>query len=222
MKSIIVIFGEDAVKYYEWTNQVPSDEFISLNGGQVMEVDFRTIEEHSAYLQALADFDSWSTYATIEKDIITEECTHCAEWKSFFSDKESKTYCPDCGELIIPKQPSENYQTKLQFRLKGQNEWRDFPVAPSVDNFNNDFPAEFMHRYYSSDYIAWEQDMFMWINDESTQEEFKAKGHDIPTKWQAEEEMKRLRQIIINETMADFFEDLVAGKVELRRVKITQ
>lgn len=108
--------------------------------------------------------------------------------------------------------------TKLQFRHTRENEWKDFPAPPTVDDFNNDFPAEFMHGYYSSDNIAWEQDMYMWINDESTQEEFKAKGHDIPTKWQAEDEMKRLRQSILLETFENFFDDLTAGKIEFRRV----
>lgn len=107
---------------------------------------------------------------------------------------------------------------QLQFRHTRENEWKDFPMPPTVDDFNNDFPAEFMHGYYSSDNIAWEQDMYMWINDESTQEEFKAKGHDIPTKWQAEDEMKRLRQSILLETFENFFDDLTAGKIEFRRV----
>lgn len=108
--------------------------------------------------------------------------------------------------------------TKLQFRTTDNPEWRDFPQAPTVDDFNNDFPAEFMRGYYSSDYIAWEQDMFMWINDECTQEEFQAKGHDITTKKEADEEMKRFRQIILTETFSDFFSDLIAGKIEFRRV----
>lgn len=116
----------------------------------------------------------------------------------------------------------ETNKTKLQFRTSDNPEWRDFPAVSTVGDFNNDFPSEFMHSYYSSNYIAWEQDMFMWINDECTQEEFKSKGHDIPTKWQAEDEMKRLRQIIINETMEDFFSDFVAGRIEFRRILQTE
>lgn len=119
---------------------------------------------------------------------------------------------------VIQHQISD--KTKLQFRNTGNPQWRDFPPFPTVEEFNNDFPAEFMHSYYNSNNIAWEQDMYMWVNDESTQEEFQSKGHDIPTKWKAEEEMKRLRQIILNETMEDFFADLVSGKIEFRRIPV--
>ena len=111
--------------------------------------------------------------------------------------------------------------TKLQFRTADNSEWRDFPQAPTVDNFNNDFPAEFLHDYYSNNNIAWEGDMQKFIDDELSLEEFKALNHDIPTKWQAEEEMKRLRQMILNETMEDFFADLTTGKIEFRHVPIT-
>lgn len=53
MISIIVIFGQDAVKYHEWTGQVPLDKFLSLNGGVVSEVKFNTQEEYSAYFKLL-------------------------------------------------------------------------------------------------------------------------------------------------------------------------
>lgn len=107
---------------------------------------------------------------------------------------------------------------QLQFRLKGESEWRNFPELPTVDNDEHLFFEFFMHNHSSSDYIAWEEDIYMWLNDECTTEEFKAKGHDYPAKWQAKDERKRLRQIIINETMEDFFADLVAGKIEFRQV----
>lgn len=108
--------------------------------------------------------------------------------------------------------------TKLQFRKNDLDIWNDFPSAPTVDDFNNDFPAAFMHNYSSNNHIAWEGDMQKFIDDELSRAEFKTLGHDIPTKWQAEDEQKRLRQIIINETMGDFFSDLIAGKIEFRRI----
>lgn len=112
--------------------------------------------------------------------------------------------------------------TKLQFKHTRQPVWEDFPKLPTVDDFNIDFPAAFMHGYYSSDRVAWEDDMQKFIDGEVTLEEFNAYGHDIKTKWQAEDEMKRLRQIIINETMEDFFTDFVAGKIEFRRITQTE
>lgn len=105
---------------------------------------------------------------------------------------------------------------QLQFRFKGEQQWKNFPEFPTVDNTEHLFFEHFMHNHSSSDYIAWEEDLYMWINDECTTEEFKTKGYDIPTKWQAEDERKRLRQIIINETMEDFFTDLSCGKIELK------
>lgn len=173
---------------------------------------------------AVTEYDNTGTIPPTDKEfpdgsqILQKEFATTAERDAYIEALEESDGA-DNWRVIRTDIPTA---TKLQFRHTHESDWKDFPQAPTVDNFNNEFPAEFMHSYYSSDYIAWEQDMFMWINDECTYEEFKAKGHDIPTKWQAEEEMKRLRQIIINETMADFFEDLVAGKVELRRVQITQ
>lgn len=104
--------------------------------------------------------------------------------------------------------------SNILFRFKGEEQWRAFPEFPTVDNYEHLFFETFMHNHSSSDYIAWEEDMYMWIMDEITKEQFKRKGHDIPTKWQAEDERKRLRQLIINETMEDFFTDLMAGKIE--------
>lgn len=106
----------------------------------------------------------------------------------------------------------------LQFRFKGESKWQNFLGHPTVDNDEHLFFEFFMHNHSSSDYIAWEEDIYMWLNDECTTEDFKAKGHDYPTKWQAEDERKRLRQIIINETMEDFFADLNSGRIEFRRV----
>lgn len=222
MITIALILGEDAVKFHNWTGQIPSEEFVHMNGGQVLEVDFNTEEEYAAYVQALADFDTWHTYAVAEKEVVTHKCPYCIEWKSFFADKERKTYCPDCGALIISKYYDKDCSTKLQFRRKGENEWKDFPKMPTVDNFNIDFPAEFMHGYYSSNNIAWEDDMQKFIDDELSLEEMQERRYDVSTKDEANDEMMRLRQIIINETMQDFFEDLSIGKIEFRHVQVTQ
>lgn len=111
---------------------------------------------------------------------------------------------------------------QLQFKHTGQLVWEDFPTLPTIDNYNNDFPVAFMHSYYSSNYVEWEDDMQKFIDGEITIEELNAYGYDIKTQWQAEDEMKRLRQIIINETMEDFFSDLIAGKMEFRRILQTK
>ena len=223
MISIIVIFGQDAVKYHEWTEQVPSDEFLYLNGGIVLEVKFNTQEEYFAYSQALADYDSWTSYAVIEKEIVIEKCPHCEDWGSFFADRDSKVYCPDCGSLIIPAKSGNNKTVlvKLQFQTIGNPEWRDFPEVPTVENYRTGFPSEFMHSYHSSDYVAWEDDMQRFVDGEITLGEFKEYGHEFNTKWRAENEIKRLRQIILNQTMEDFFSDFVAGRIKFRRVQVT-
>lgn len=161
--------------------------------------------------------DQTNTYLTIK------DCAYCEEWGAIFCDRENDVYCPDCGSLIIPAKQRNNQTSpvKLQFQTICNPEWRDFPVVPTVDNFNNGLPAEFMHRYYSSDYIAWEEDMQKFIDDELSIEEIQERKYDITSKKEAEEEMKRLRQIIFNETMEDFFADLVAGKIKFRQVQTT-
>lgn len=218
-----LIFGSDAVMEFQKTGVVPPDEWLDEHGGHVEEMCFKSMDEHNAYIKALVDCDGWHAYDYAENNPVEEKCPYCKEWQSFFADRENNVYCPDCGSLIIPaKQGEEITSTKLQFRTPGNPEWRDFPAIPAVDNFNNDFSAEFLHNYYSSNYVVWEGDMQKFIDDEITLEEFKALRHDFPTKWQAKEEMKRLRQIILNETMEDFLADLVAGKIEFRRVQITQ
>lgn len=108
----------------------------------------------------------------------------------------------------------------LQFRTLDNPEWRNFPNLPTVNNFNIDFLVEFMHNYYSSDEVACEDDMQKFIDDEITLDEFEKYNHGIKSKEEAHEEMKRLRQIILNETIEDFFSDLATGKIEFRRVQI--
>lgn len=143
--------------------------------------------------------------------------------KEFLTEAERDAYI----EALNDGDGADNWRTipqenngpqKLQFRKKGNYDWEDFPAYPTIDNYSIDFPSTFMHSYHSSDYVAWEDDMQKFIDDEITLEEFKEYNHDIETKEDAEVEMKRLRQIIINETMENFFSDLSIGKIEFRQV----
>ena len=96
-----VIFGEDAVTRYEETGKVPSTGWLNKNGGIVDEVEFKTKAEFDAYSKALNDADSWYSSMVLSPIEIQEDCPHCNKWRSFFRDKESITYCPDCGQKIL-------------------------------------------------------------------------------------------------------------------------
>lgn len=218
-----LIFGAEAILEFKETGVVPSDKWLEDNGGYVDEMSFKSRAEHDAYMKALNDYDGWNEYECAEDDPVEETCPHCKEWQAFFADRESNVYCPDCGSLIIPGKSDDNKTSpvKLQFRISRQSDWKDMPDVPTIDEFNTDFPAEFMHNYYSSNYVAWESDIHKFINDEISLEEFNKLGHEIKAKWQAEDEMKRLRQIIINETVSDFFSDLMTGRIEFRQLQTT-
>lgn len=96
-----VIFGEDAVRRYEETGKLPSSKWLNKNGGVVDEVEFKTKAEFDAYSKALNDVDGWYNSSILPSEETEEDCPHCKEWRSFFSDKKSTTYCPDCGQKIL-------------------------------------------------------------------------------------------------------------------------
>ena len=95
------IFGETAVERYQETGQVPSTRWLNKNDGVVNEVEFKTKAEYDAYVQALNDVDGWFSSDITPAQEIQEDCPHCKEWRSFFSDKESTTYCTACGQKIL-------------------------------------------------------------------------------------------------------------------------
>ncbi len=218
-----IIFGERAVKEFENTGIIPSSEWMEEYGGLVDRKSFKSTAEHNAYMEALEDYDGHHDFICVDNGPAEKKCGYCQTWQSFFADRESDTYCPDCGSLIISAKPNneKSAPTKIQFRSTDNREWRDFPSMPTVENFNIDFPAEFLHNYYSSNYVAWEDDMRRFIDGELTLEEFRKHRHEIETKEEAKEEMYRLREKILEEAFEDFFADLIAGKFEFRRVATT-
>lgn len=95
------IFGEDAVKRYEETGKVPSTKWLNANGGIVDEVEFKTKAEYDAYAKALNDADSWYSSTILQPEETQEDCPFCKQWRAFFFDKQTVTYCPDCGQKIL-------------------------------------------------------------------------------------------------------------------------
>lgn len=57
-----IILGEEAVARYNETNELPSGEWLTDNGGVVLRIDFRTEAEYDAYVRALSDSDGWNDY----------------------------------------------------------------------------------------------------------------------------------------------------------------
>ena len=53
MIKITMIFGEDAVRKYDESKELPSEEWLMDNGGVVDEKEFKTLEEYNAYVAGL-------------------------------------------------------------------------------------------------------------------------------------------------------------------------
>ena len=67
-----MIFGEDAVKKYDESGELPSEEWLMDNGGVVDEKEFKTLEEYNAYIAGLNDGDGWNAYQIIRHEDETE------------------------------------------------------------------------------------------------------------------------------------------------------
>lgn len=99
-----VIIGESAVKEYERSDKIPSNKWLVNNEGIVDEKEFKTLEEYNAYSKALSDTENWYGALLLPPEFTEDtatDCKHCQQWRAHFSDRESDTYCPDCGKLII-------------------------------------------------------------------------------------------------------------------------
>jgi hypothetical protein len=93
-----VIFGSGAVNEYEETGNIPVKNDID---GYADTVRFRTRAEMDAYLKGLNDADGWGKVMALDPVYTrTPDCKLCNHWRSFFCDRESDVYCPDCGKLL--------------------------------------------------------------------------------------------------------------------------
>ena len=80
MIKITMIFGEDAVRKYDESKELPSEEWLLDNGGIVDEKEFKTEAEYNAYIAGLNDGDGWSDYHIIRHEDVPEETDNpCAE-----------------------------------------------------------------------------------------------------------------------------------------------
>lgn len=95
------IFGDTAVGRYQETGKIPSTRWLNKYGGIVDEVEFKTRAEYNAYVRALNDVDGWYSSDITAAQEIQEDCPFCKQWRAFFSDKQTVTYCPDCGQQIL-------------------------------------------------------------------------------------------------------------------------
>lgn len=57
-----IIFGGDAIRYYNETGQIPSAEWLMDNGGAVQDIEFSTKAEYNAYVQGVSDAHMWDDY----------------------------------------------------------------------------------------------------------------------------------------------------------------
>lgn len=73
MIKITMIFGENAVKKYDESKELPSEEWLMDNGGVVDEKEFNTEAEYNAYVAGLNDGDGWTDYHIIRHPNEQEE-----------------------------------------------------------------------------------------------------------------------------------------------------
>lgn len=112
-----VIFGTEAVNHYEETGKVPSVKWLKQHGGVVTKQKFNSKAEYDAYIQGIADGEDWNAREIVRPTITeTPDCSNCQNWRSYFSGKDSKTYCPNCGKQIISLTEG-NHQT-IEFNKK--------------------------------------------------------------------------------------------------------
>lgn len=67
MTKATIIFGGDAIRYYNETGQIPSAEWLIDNGGVVQNIEFPTKAEYDAYVQGVSDALLWDDYHVIPK-----------------------------------------------------------------------------------------------------------------------------------------------------------
>ena len=67
MTKATIIFGGDAVRYYNETGQIPSAEWLMDNGGVVQNIEFSTKAEYNAYVQGVSDAHLWGDYHILTK-----------------------------------------------------------------------------------------------------------------------------------------------------------
>lgn len=67
MTKATIIFGGDAIRYYNETGQIPSAEWLMNNGGAVQNIEFPTKAEYNAYVQGVSDAHLWGDYHILTK-----------------------------------------------------------------------------------------------------------------------------------------------------------
>lgn len=106
MVETFAIFGEAACRRYEDTGKIPTSYWLGKNDGQVERLFFNTKAEYDAFVQGMNyTIGCQNAQVAQTKFIQTPQCKHCDDWRTFFSDKESKVFCPDCGRMLFEESP---------------------------------------------------------------------------------------------------------------------
>lgn len=106
MVETFAIFGEAACRRYEDTGKLPTEYWLKRNDGQVRYFIFNTKGEYDAFVRGMNNTIGCQNAQVVQgKFIKTPQCKHCDHWQSFFSDKEGKVFCPDCGRMLFEESP---------------------------------------------------------------------------------------------------------------------
>ncbi|GAB6013556.1 hypothetical protein [Viscerimonas tarda] len=68
--SVTIIFGTEAVREYEDSGEIPSEEWLEANGGVVDEKTFKSQGLMNAYLEGLNDADGWLDTLVLDEFMI--------------------------------------------------------------------------------------------------------------------------------------------------------
>jgi len=105
-----IILSALAVGRYEQTGNIPSEEWLSKNSGELKERVFSTVQELIAYDHGLSDMNGYDDFLILPEKSI--DCRYCESWREYFSNKSGDVFCPDCGNRIM----FEIYYDEIHFK----------------------------------------------------------------------------------------------------------
>lgn len=123
--------------------------FDNATGDCFVEV-FKSAEEAEKWVNRVEEDEEDSFIDdTVDK---SNDCKRCDSWRGFFSDRDSDTYCPDCGNLII--QSTESLIDEAEYWWRHGASLKDYEVATGLDEY--DFsPANDCKEFIDECYDIW-------------------------------------------------------------------
>lgn len=152
MITATIILGEDAIKYYDETGTLPSDQWLMDNGGVVDEKEFQTKAEYDAYVQALSDASGWGDYQVIgpsEQESKSEPPAEASLWMRL-----GITLTGSKEEIEKVLQGDEDTLARLLQEYKFNIDGESYIPESCIEEYNKENNTDFPERdinFYSLD-----------------------------------------------------------------------